>query len=82
MNEKLRKKLERLLPKDVIPLDGLTEVYKLAELCADSQDPVLIAGPSGVGKESIAHYIHNVTGTEKSFIAVNCASLEGDAKNG
>ena len=80
MNEKSRKKLERLLPKDVIPLDGLTEVYKLAELCADSQDPVLIAGPSGVGKESIAHYIHNVTGPEKPFIAVNCASLEGDAR--
>ncbi len=46
---------------------------------ASSDGPVLISGPRGAGKESIAHAIHHYSGRRTGpFLAVNSAALHGD----
>ena len=44
---------------------------------AKSDDPVLITGPSGVGKEVVAKAIHAESGRNK-FIPVNCAAINDE----
>ncbi len=51
-------------------------IYDNAKLFARSDEPVLILGESGVGKEVLARYIHSEsTRADKPFLAINCASL-------
>lgn len=51
-------------------------VYDNAKLFAQSDEPILILGESGVGKEVLARYIHNESSRRgKPFLAINCASL-------
>ena len=42
---------------------------------ANSEASVLITGESGVGKERVAQALHQLTGKDKPFIAVNCGAL-------
>jgi DNA-binding NtrC family response regulator len=51
-------------------------VLRTAEKAAASTIPVLVAGPSGVGKELIARAIHG-SGVRRSkpFVAVNCGAI-------
>ncbi|HEX3766556.1 MAG TPA: sigma 54-interacting transcriptional regulator [Kofleriaceae bacterium] len=55
---------------------GRRRVLELAKKIAGSNCPVLILGPTGVGKEVLAEDIHahssRITGR---FVAINCASL-------
>ena len=54
----------------------MTEVLRLADQVAPSEASILITGPSGTGKEIIAHYIHNKSKRKGSpFVAVNCAAI-------
>jgi two-component system response regulator AtoC len=47
-----------------------------ARTVANSEAFVLIQGPSGTGKELIAHLLHNESPRrERPFVAVNCASI-------
>lgn len=47
-------------------------------LIADSAQPVLILGETGVGKEIMARAVHNVSSRAKGpFIKVNCAAIPG-----
>lgn len=59
-----------------------SELAKVAELIsrfAAYDEPVLILGESGVGKEGIAKAVHeNSTRKEKSFVAINCAAFGRD----
>ena len=49
---------------------------KLAERVGQSEVSVLLHGPSGVGKEVFAHYIHaHSRRAGKPFVAVNCAAI-------
>ncbi len=55
---------------------ALQKVVELALKVAASDASVLITGPSGSGKELIAHLIHeNSERAKKPFVAVNCASI-------
>lgn len=52
------------------------EVMRLAERVASSEATVLLTGPSGVGKEVLARYIHQQsTRAGKAFVAINCAAI-------
>lgn len=46
---------------------------------ASTDAEILISGPSGVGKELYAAYVHEVSARrDKPFVAVNCANLSED----
>lgn len=44
----------------------------------DSALPVLLLGPSGSGKTSLARLIHDKSGRQGEFVAINCSSYTGD----
>jgi len=48
--------------------------------CAEVDEPVLITGESGVGKEYVAHLIHERSRrAAEAFVPVNCAMFAGSA---
>lgn len=54
----------------------LQKVVEVALKVAPSDASVLITGPSGSGKELIAHLVHeNSERSKKPFVALNCASI-------
>lgn len=56
--------------------DAMKGVFNLIKLVAPTEATVLIQGPSGTGKELVAHAIHNLSNRSKGpFIAVHCAAL-------
>jgi transcriptional regulator with PAS, ATPase and Fis domain len=56
--------------------EGRRRVLDLAKKVAPSSCPVLILGPTGVGKEVLAEDIHaHSARTPGRFVAINCASL-------
>ncbi len=46
--------------------------------CASSEVPILILGPSGAGKTSLARLIHDRSGRAGEFVAVNCSACPED----
>ncbi len=55
---------------------ALQKVLDLAERVAQFDSSVLITGETGVGKEVLAHYIHNNSHRSKGpFVTVNCGAL-------
>ncbi|MCA8960971.1 MAG: sigma 54-interacting transcriptional regulator, partial [Planctomycetes bacterium] len=72
-NRRLRKALERrqgLIAKSPI----MIEVIRRAERMADGDQPVLITGETGTGKELIARMIHDHSPrSEGPFVPFNCA---------
>ncbi len=52
------------------------ELVVLAKRVADSDATIMLMGESGVGKEVLAHYIHNQSQRAgKPFVAINCAAI-------
>jgi DNA-binding NtrC family response regulator len=52
---------------------------KVAQLSRHDSIPVLVTGETGVGKESVCRAVHDQSPrASESFIAVNCAELDGD----
>jgi len=52
------------------------ELVMLAKRVAGSDATIMLMGESGVGKEVLAHYIHNQSQRAgKSFVAINCAAI-------
>ncbi|NQD38041.1 sigma-54-dependent Fis family transcriptional regulator [Permianibacter sp. IMCC34836] len=52
------------------------ELLTLARRVAESEATVLLTGPSGVGKEVLARYVHDHSARRDGpFIAINCAAI-------
>ncbi len=56
--------------------EPMKKVFRLVQQAAPSEATVLIQGPSGTGKELVAHAIHNLSPRSRGpFIAVQCGAL-------
>jgi DNA-binding NtrC family response regulator len=68
---------QKLPPVEMIFLgEKMTKLRQLAFEVSPTQATVLIAGPSGTGKELVARVIHNYSPRRNMpFIAVHCAAL-------
>ncbi len=53
----------------------MQSLYRLIEQLGPSQSPVLVTGETGTGKELIARAIHQASGREGLFVAINCAAI-------
>ena len=53
----------------------MRQIEAMLNRLAASEASVLITGESGVGKERVAQALHQLTGADKPFIAVNCGAL-------
>ncbi|MBF0109102.1 MAG: sigma-54-dependent Fis family transcriptional regulator [Magnetococcales bacterium] len=51
-------------------------IFKYLEAVADSPEPVLVVGETGVGKELMVEAIHRLSGREGELIAVNVAGID------
>lgn len=56
--------------------DKMISIFKYMEAIALSEDPVLITGETGVGKELFAHALHNLSNRKGEFVSVNVAGLD------
>jgi two-component system response regulator AtoC len=69
-------------PKDVLPKSPAMRAVmdRLASVSRSSLTPVLMQGPSGVGKQRAAEQLHALTYTDRDapFVEVNCAALPDD----
>ncbi|NOX89451.1 MAG: sigma-54-dependent Fis family transcriptional regulator [Calditrichaeota bacterium] len=77
-NRSLRRKLnEKLVFEGIVAVSKqMQQILQLVEQIKDTLEPVLLTGESGVGKEVIAHHIHNRSKVvDKPFIAINAAAL-------
>lgn len=51
-------------------------IFQYVEVIAVTQQPVLIIGETGVGKELFAKAVHDISGRKGRFVAVNVAGLD------
>src|SRR5690625_5179272 len=57
----------------------LDEIRDIINKVADTDARVLITGPNGSGKESVAHHIHEKSSRNKMpLIEVNCAAIPSE----
>jgi len=64
------------LPGMIGSSEAMQRIYRLARLVAPHTTTVLIAGPTGSGKELVARALHSLSPrAAKAFVAVNCAAI-------
>ena len=56
--------------------DKMRALFQYVEVVARSQQPILITGETGVGKELIAHAVHSLSQVSGDFISLNVAGLD------
>jgi len=63
--------------KDIVGSSpNISECIRNAEIAAQTTAPILIAGPTGTGKEVFAQSIHNASPqANKHFVAINCSAI-------
>ena len=54
----------------------MMSMFQYCEVVAESQQPVIIIGETGVGKELVAKAIHDLSGVRGKFVPVNVAGLD------
>lgn len=54
----------------------MKSIFKLVETVAVTQNPVLITGETGVGKELMARAVHEASNVSGSFVPVNLSGLD------
>jgi len=70
---------KKLLKDIVVESDAMKVIIRDAYKVAKSDATVLITGPSGVGKEVVANFIHRASPrADKKFLALNCAAIPKD----
>ena len=77
-NASLRRQLdEKFGMENIIGASAaMKPVFDTIRAAAPTSATVLVTGPSGTGKELVAHAIHNLSRRAKGpFVAVNCAAL-------
>ena len=68
--------LESPLPGMIGNSRNMQPVYRVARLLARRTTTVVIQGPTGSGKELVAHAIHSLSPrAERPFVVVNCAAI-------
>lgn len=56
--------------------EPMREIFEIIRQAAPTQATVLIQGPSGTGKELVAHAVHRLSSRSRGpFVAVHCAAL-------
>ena len=64
------------LPGMIGESEAMQRVYRMARLVAPRATTVLIAGPTGSGKELVARALHTLSPrAARPFVAVNCAAI-------
>jgi len=74
----LRKEIGREYPIDniIFRSSKMKKVLNLTDKVIETDSPVLITGPTGVGKELIARYIHEKSKRKNEpFIPIHCAAI-------
>ncbi|HHO50207.1 MAG TPA: FHA domain-containing protein [Deltaproteobacteria bacterium] len=66
------------LPGMVAASQAMAEVFDSVRAFAPMPWPILILGETGVGKERVAHAVHELSGREGPFVPVNCGALADD----
>nr|CRH05553.1 putative Sigma-54 dependent DNA-binding response regulator [Candidatus Magnetococcus massalia] len=56
----------------------MRKLFSYVEAVAQSNEPVLVTGETGVGKELMARALHSLTGRRGEFVAINVAGMTGD----
>lgn len=54
----------------------MTAIFKYIEAVAPSSHAILVTGETGTGKELVAHAVHQVSGRNGEFVALNVAGLD------
>jgi DNA-binding NtrC family response regulator len=73
--ERVRREYDPL-PGMIGRSEAMQKMYRLAQLVAPRTTSVLIAGPTGSGKELVARALHALSPrAAKAFVAVNCAAI-------
>ncbi len=54
----------------------MSAIFQYCEAIAESNQPVVIIGETGVGKELVARAIHDLSGVRGKFVPVNIAGLD------
>jgi DNA-binding NtrC family response regulator len=64
------------LPELIGDSDAMLEVSRRIRLVAKRKTTVLIQGPTGTGKEVVAHALHRLSPrADRPFVALNCAAI-------
>jgi DNA-binding NtrC family response regulator len=75
-NRTLKNELSALRNREIVgTAPSLRRALEIAAQAAPSTANVLVLGQSGTGKELLARYIHQHSGREGPFVAVNLAAL-------
>ena len=59
----------------IIKSEKMVTLYKDIQKIAATRVPVLILGETGTGKEMVARAIHDLSGRNGEFIALNCSAI-------
>lgn len=77
-NRKIREELNQQKNGKLLNVQSrsMQKVMERIELVAPATSSILITGESGVGKEVLCNYIHQLSGRrDKPFVSVHCAAL-------
>ena len=56
--------------------EKMTRIFHYIEAVASTNQPILITGQTGTGKELMAHAVHDVSGRKGKFVAVNVGGVD------